>query len=592
MEVRAASAAAGGSPELSGALTQGAKLGYTSVQSSLSAGAFSRIPFDAPAESPGLSRGIVNPWMTKLTPIRGSESEKLKILLDVSQSLYQYMNVDDLILHIIQRIRELINVEGVSVLLHDPSRDELVFSWASDDPSEVAAKLKEIRFPADRGIAGRVFQSGRPELVADVANEPCHYQDVDQITGVTTKSMISTPLQKRDRSIGVLEVINKRKGAFVEADLHFLMTLAPIIAIALDNARMYSELDKAYKELQITDVAKDDLIRDARQEIFRLRRVVEKGYQFAQIVGKSDRLLEVFKLCEKVIASDITILIEGETGTGKELIARAIHYNGPRRDRAFAAQNCGGIPDTLLASELFGHKKGAYTGAFTDKQGLFQFADGGTVFLDEVAEMSAAMQISLLRVLQEGELKPLGSNKSKKVDVRVISATNRNLAEEVKKGSFRQDLYYRLNVFMIELPPLRERTGDIPLLASHFLSTLNRRTKKRVKGLSSEALYCLSAYPFPGNVRELENEIERAMAMAGHGELIQVEHLSEKLRRGSVTAGRGLELQGSLKERIEALEILVLTECLQRHQGNKTRVARELGLSRNGLMKKMQRYSL
>ncbi len=469
---------------------------------------------------------------------------------------------------------------------------ELVFSWASDEPPGVAAKLKEVRFPADRGIAGRVFQSGQPLLVADVAKDPCHYQDVDQITGLTTKSLISTPLQKRDRCIGVLEVVNKRKGAFVDADLHFLMTLAPIIAIAMDNARMFTELDKAHRELQITDRAKDDLIRDARQENFHLRRQVEKGYQFDQIVGKSDRLLEVFNLCEKAIDSDITVLIEGETGTGKELIARAVHYNGPRRDRAFAAQNCGGIPDTLLGSELFGHRKGAYTGAFADKLGLFQFADGGTVFLDEVAEMSAAMQTSLLRVLQEGEVKPLGSNQSKKVDVRVISATNRNLAEEVKRGKFRQDLYYRLSVFMIELPPLRERTGDIPLLAGHFVSALNRKTKKRIKGLSSEALYCFSAYPFPGNVRELENEIERAIAMAGHGDLIRVEHLSEKLRRGSVTAGRGLELQGSLKERTEALEVLVLTECLQRHQGNKTRVAKELGLSRNGLMKKMQRYGL
>lgn len=525
-------------------------------------------------------------------PAHDDESEKLKILWEVSQSLYQDMNIDRLIPRIVHMLQELIDVEGVSVILHDPSRSELVFSWASGESSRVSTKLKEFRFPADRGIAGRVLQSGRPELTADVAQEPCHFRAVDQITGITTRSMVSVPLQKGDKAIGVLEIVNKRKGAFVEADLHFLMTLAPMIAIALDNARMFTEREKAFKELQIADRAKDEMIRDARQENFRLRREVEKGYQFNQIVGKSDRLMEVFKLCEKAIDSDITVLIEGETGTGKELIARTIHYNGPRRDRAFAAQNCGGIPDTLLASELFGHSKGAFTGAFADKNGLFQFADGGTVFLDEVAEMSATMQTSLLRVLQEGEIKPLGSDQSKKVDVRVISATNRDLAEEVKKGGFRQDLYYRLSVFTIELPPLRERTGDIPLLAKHFVDTLNRRTEKRVKGLSSEALYCLSAHSFPGNIRELENEIERAMAMAGSGELIQVEHLSERLRRNSISAGRGLELQGSLKERIEALEIVVITECLQRHRGNKTRAAKELGLSRNGLMKKMSRYSL
>ncbi len=357
---------------------------------------------------------------------------------------------------------------------------------------------------------------------------------------------------------------------------------------------MYTELDEAYKDLKVTDRAKDDLIRDAQQENLRLRREIDKRYKFNHIVGKSDRLMEVFKLCEKLTESEITVLIEGETGTGKELIARTIHYSGPRSNRAFVSQNCGGIPDTLLASELFGHKKGAYTGAFSDKKGLFEFANGGTLFLDEVAEMSTAMQTSLLRVLQEGEVKPLGSNRSKKVDVRVISATNKKLSEEVKEGRFREDLYYRLSVFTIELPPLRDRDGDVQLLARHFVSDLARKAKKRSKGphLSQEALDCLSAYPFPGNVRELENEIERAMAMAGDDELIRVDHLSEKIQCRAEPGNLALELKGSLKERIEALEIAILTECLKKHEGNKTRVAKELGLSRNGLMKKMQRYNL
>ena len=524
--------------------------------------------------------------------VLGDESEKLKLLSNISQSLYQYMDIDGLILHIIHLIRELFDVEGVSVILHDPSRNELVFSWAADETSEVAAKLKEVRFPDHRGIAGRVFRSGRPELVADVAEDPSHYGKVDNITGLTTKTMISVPLQKTNTTIGVLQVINKRSGLFVQTDLHFLMTLSPIIAIALDNARIHTELDRAHRELRITDKAKDHLIRDAHRENFRLRRQVEKPDSFDQIVGKSDRILEVFQLCEKVIDSDITILIEGETGTGKELIARTIHYNGPRKGKAFASQNCGGIPDTLLESELFGHRKGAFTGAFADKQGLFQFADGGTIFLDELAEMSPAMQTSLLRVLQEGEVKPLGSNQSVKVDIRVISATNKNLAEEVREGRFREDLFYRLSVFTIELPPLRERVEDIPLLAKHFLGRLNRKTKKRIKGLSPEALDCISAYPFPGNVRELENEMERAMAMAEDGEWIELDHLSEKLRRHPVPDPRGLELQGSLKKRIEDLEKVILTECLGRHQGNKTRTAKELGLSRNGLMKKVKRYDL
>ena len=529
---------------------------------------------------------------TSGSDVQGIESDKLEVLLDISRSLHQYINIDGLILHIIKLTRELIDVEGVAVMVHDPSTDELVFTWATDEKAGVAGKLKEVRFPAHQGIAGSVFQSGEAELVADVSGDSRHYSDVDNTTGLTTESMISVPLQKKDKNVGVLQVINKRRGTFVEADLLFLVTLAPIIAVALDNARMYTELEKAYKGLKVADKAKEYLIRDAERENLRLRREIEKRYRFARIVGKSDSLLEVFALCEKVIDSDITVLIEGETGTGKELVARTIHHNGLRSKRNFVSQNCGGIPDTLLASELFGHRKGAYTGAFSDKRGLFQFADGGTVFLDEVAEMSTAMQTSLLRVLQEGEVKPLGSNQSEKVNVRLISATNKNLLEEVKEGRFREDLYYRLSVFAITLPPLRERDGDIPLLAKHFLGEFNTKSTKPVKGVSKEALDCLETYPFPGNVRELENEIERAMAMAGDEELIQVSHLSEKLHRPLVSSSHATPVQGSLKDRTEALEVSVLEECLKRHRGNKTKTAKELGLSRNGLMKKMKRYSL
>ncbi len=239
-------------------------------------------------------------------------------------------------------------------------------------------------------------------------------------------------------------------------------------------------------------------------------------------------MIDLFKLCEKVIDLDITVLIEGETGTGKELIARCIHYNSPRKNRAFVSQNCGGVPETLLTSELFGHKKGSFTGAVADKKGLFEIADGGTIFLDEVGEMSPVMQTSLLRVLQDGEVRPLGADYHKTVNTRVISATNRNLEEEVAKGKFREDLLYRLNVFTIKVPPLRERTGDICLLANHFAKKYSQKIDSSPKGLSPEALHCLEAYPFPGNVRELENEIERAVALAQDVGLIEPLHLTEK----------------------------------------------------------------
>jgi transcriptional regulator with PAS, ATPase and Fis domain len=282
-------------------------------------------------------------------------------------------------------------------------------------------------------------------------------------------------------------------------------------------------------------------------------------------------------------------LIEGETGTGKELLARCIHYNSPRKDKPFVTQNCGGIPETLLASELFGHKRGAFTGAYSDKKGLFEISNGGTVFLDEVAEMPPTMQTSLLRVLQEGEIKPLGAEHKKHVDVRVISATNKDLEDAVEKGEFREDLFYRLNVFAIKLPPLRQRVGDIPILAQHFITKFSRKTKKPLKGLTPAAVQCLTSYPFPGNIRELENEIKRAIAMAEEGQHIEVCHLSQKLHR-EAGAPAEFKLEGTLKQMVEALEKRVLSQMLEKHQGNKSKIAKELGLSRYGLTMKMGRY--
>lgn len=516
---------------------------------------------------------------------------ELKYLFDISQSLHLYLNIEDLILHIIGRVTEVMSAEAVSVILHDEAEDELVFCWSSDTP-ERKDKLQEIRFSADHGIAGSVFRSGKAEIILNVETESRHFEKVDTATDFKTKSMIAVPLRTKIETIGVLEVLNKKKGLFDDKDLNFLTTLAPIIAMSLDNAKMCSQLDRAYKELKVIDKGKDELIKRTRNKVYQLQREVERHHRFDRIIGNSKAMLEVFRLCERVIDSDITVLIEGETGTGKEIIARAIHYNGPRKNEPFVTQNCGGIPDTLLASELFGHKKGAYTGAFRDKKGLFEIAHGGTVFLDEVGEMSPAMQTSLLRVLQEGEIKPLGSERNKKVDVRLISATNKNLEEEVREESLREDLFYRLSVFTIKLPPLRERTGDIPVLANHFVRKFSKKSKKPIKEVNKEALECLITYPFPGNVRELENEIERAMAMTADGNLIEASNLSDKIRSRLVTESPGVKFQGSLKEMVEELEKAVLIRTLEKHGDNKTRVAKELGLSRNGLMKKMKRYRL
>ena len=319
----------------------------------------------------------------------------------------------------------------------------------------------------------------------------------------------------------------------------------------------------------------------------------EKRYSFDQIIGESPIMNDVFILMRKVIPTDTTVLILGETGTGKELVARAIHTNGPRKTGMFVPQNCAALPDTLLESALFGHKKGAFTDAVSDKKGLFQMADGGTIFLDEITDTSKAFQQRLLRVLQEGEIHPLGSDKAVKVDVRVISASQKDLGEEVKQGRFRADLFYRLNVFPVPLPTLRERHSDIPILIEHFLRVYSQRLGKEINGISQEVLSSLMVYQFPGNVRELENIIERAVVLAKDGSTLTEDQISlhsdQPLDFNLIFPG---EEDKKLKSMVEALEKKAILQALQRWKGNISKAAKSLGLSRPGLYQKIDRYEI
>jgi two-component system, NtrC family, response regulator HupR/HoxA len=309
----------------------------------------------------------------------------------------------------------------------------------------------------------------------------------------------------------------------------------------------------------------------------------------------------VCDLVARIAPYDLNVLVTGESGTGKEMVARAIHYESRRADKAFITENCGALPDTLLESELFGHKRGAYTGAVDDRVGLFQQADGGTLFLDEIGETSPAFQVKLLRVLQEGEFRPLGSTRPVTVDVRVIAATNRDLEEEVCAGRFRQDLYYRLATISLHVPPLRERPMDLALLARRLLESSARGLGKEADGFTTEALACIAAYRWPGNVRELQNEILRMVALAD-GRKLGAELLSPRVLRSPAGETRAeaqseamawlAELSGGLKERLEKLEMQVLKETMTRHRWNKSQSARELGLSRVGLRSKLVRYGL
>ncbi|MFQ5847628.1 MAG: sigma-54-dependent transcriptional regulator [Candidatus Methylomirabilales bacterium] len=324
-----------------------------------------------------------------------------------------------------------------------------------------------------------------------------------------------------------------------------------------------------------------------RQENIYLRRQLEERHQFDNILGKSPRMQEIFRLIEDLEGSEATVLIQGKTGTGKELIAKALHFHSPRKERPFLAINCGGLTETLLESELFGHIKGAFTGAIATKRGLFKEADGGTLFLDEISETSPSMQVRLLRAIQEGEVKPVGGEQPTRVDVRIIAATNQDLAQAMAAGRFRPDLYYRLNVIGIHLPDLRERREDILLLAQHFLQLYHKRLKREVREIAPDALALLLDYDWPGNVRELENCIERAVVLT-RGESIRPEHLPGSLRQ--LTTERSLTF--AVGTSLEVLERQALLATLREVKGNKAAAARLLGISQRTLYRKIKRYNL
>ncbi len=333
-----------------------------------------------------------------------------------------------------------------------------------------------------------------------------------------------------------------------------------------------------------------------RRENERLRKEVQEQYSFHNIVAKSQKMRHIFNIIEKVADYKTTVLITGESGTGKELVAKALHYNSIRRKGPFVAVNCGGIPDTLLESELFGHARGAFTDALRAKKGLFEEAHGGTLFLDELGELPLALQVKLLRVLQEEEIRPLGETRVIKIDVRIVAATARDLATEVKKGRFREDLYYRVNVLPIALPPLRERKEDIPLLVDHFIEKYNRRLGTSITGVTKEAMNLLLNYRWPGNVRELENVLERAMVLAD-GTMIDTKDLPPNLLTDIVAESQVQppwldESILSIKKSSKILEKELIRRALAKTKGNKTQAAQILEISLPALLYKMKDYGI
>ncbi|HXG52536.1 MAG TPA: sigma-54 dependent transcriptional regulator [candidate division Zixibacteria bacterium] len=353
-----------------------------------------------------------------------------------------------------------------------------------------------------------------------------------------------------------------------------------------------------FEQLRQTKQAHTRMIRmsmERRQlalENIRLRREVQQEYSFAGLIAQSKRMQELFGQIRSVAETDVTVLIQGETGTGKELIARAIHYNGARRQKPFVAVNCGALSQTLLESELFGHERGAFTGAVGQRKGIFEAADGGTLFLDEIGEIPPSTQVKLLRVLQDGEFQRVGGSETLKVDVRVIAATNQNLPALVEKGAFRQDLYYRLNVFPLSVPPLRERLDDIPLLVSHFIAKAREPTRKSISDVTAAAMALLMSYDWPGNVRELENTVLR-MIVSCKTDILDVSDIPSEIRGGDIgTAPASALLKGISRESREMVERRAIEEALRRTEGNVTQAAKLLGVSRATLQNKMKLYGL
>ena len=369
-----------------------------------------------------------------------------------------------------------------------------------------------------------------------------------------------------------------------------------VIQGALSKVRHVEDQDREHFIELVELVAQEIVtlhleITTRENRIRELNKELGSRYKYDNMIGKSKPMQNLYSLLDKIKLAESTVLIQGENGTGKELIARAIHYNSSRKDKAFVIQNCSAFNDNLLESELFGHVKGSFTGAIRDKRGLFEMADKGTFFLDEIGDTSPTMQVKLLRVLQEGTFIPVGSVEPKRVNVRVIAATNRNLKEMVEQNLFREDLYYRLNVINIHVPPLRERKEDIPFLVEYFLSRSEESHGKKI--LTKRALEKLYDYAWPGNVRELQNELERVVVLAGAETKITAEMLSPKIIETSDKSKvQGTRLHGKLKDALEDMERELIRDGLRRTGWNKSKLAKELGISRAGLIMKVEKYGL
>ena len=475
----------------------------------------------------------------EIKKIKSITREQFELLYNISRRLNSLEYEEGLIEETLDLVINVVNAERGLFAKYDSSKKDFEIIAARNLKKESIQDLSSF----SSGILQKVVENKKPFLYHDVQSDPALSQ-FDSVQIHKIKSVLGVPIIKDGNVWGVILVdsqINRKE--FTEENLIFLDFFSNLVSLALDKILNLQKLEK---------------------ENLYLKNQLQSTQKIPEIIGESPAIKKLFQLIHKVAATDATVLISGESGTGKELVARSIHNLSQRKDKPYIAQFCGSIPDTLLESELFGYKKGAFTGATSDKKGLFEVADGGTFFLDEIADISPALQAKLLRVLQNKEIIRLGDTKPIKIDVRIIAATNKDLKQLVQENKFREDLFYRLNVFPIEIPPLRERRSDIPILVRHFI----KKYSDREISITPQALKKLESFYWPGNVRQLENVIQRALILCDSNQLTPDHIIIEE--EDSL-----LDFKGTLED----FEKLLLLKRLKEYDGNRTQTAKSLGVS-------------
>jgi len=480
-------------------------------------------------------------------------TEELRRLVKVTGKLLSTIDFDRLLEIILESAKSLTQSGASSLLLLDEKVGKLRFAVAT---GKAKASLGSLYVPlGEESIAGYVALHGEPLVVNDVKKDGRWYSGVDEVTSFETRSILGVPLKLEDRTVGVIEVLNKEgRAGFTKEDIKLLELLAGQAVQVLHNAQEYMELRASKQAIE------------AAQEL-RYR-----------IVGRDSKLMEAIDLAKRVASSNTTVIITGESGTGKELLARYVHLESPRRDGPFLVVNCAAIPTTLIESELFGYEKGAFTGATSRKEGKFEQAHKGTLFLDEIGDLGLETQVKMLRFLEDKEFERLGGKERLTVDVRVITATNQSLPHLIRDKKFREDLYYRIDVFPIDLPPLSERKGDIPLLVEHFVKLFNMETTKCIEGIEGDALAKLEGYDWPGNVRELRNVIERAFVLSA-GPTIRAEDIF--IGKGPHEEEERADIFAEDKPWLDAVQDFksrYLYRTLKKTRGNHKRAAEMLGI--------------